>query len=177
MRFSALLLSVTLVAPQAPPPTPKPFPGAAVGPSAPAAPRDKPVASAPAPAAGQAGTPAVQGPPPPDPLLAGIPIYPTADLLDSYDAGQGQRYFIFGTTAPFADVVTYYKTTLRAGGRELFKTPGMQQFDLSRYQEQSMAYPPSVVVKDYVWNGSTGYLHIAGKVEKRYPTVIQIVPR
>jgi hypothetical protein len=33
------------------------------------------------------------------------------------------------------------------------------------------------VVKDYTWNGATGYLAIVGAQEKRYPTIIQIVPR
>jgi hypothetical protein len=39
-----------------------------------------------------------------------------------------------------------------------------------------MAYPPSVVVKDYTWNGGTGYLAVSGTTEKRYRTIIQIVP-
>jgi len=39
-----------------------------------------------------------------------------------------------------------------------------------------MAYPPSVVVKDYTWNGSTGYLHVVGTTGTRYKTIIQIVP-
>jgi hypothetical protein len=171
---------------QAPPvPVPRPFPGAP-GPAATTTTRDKPT-----PATSSSGGPQTAAPQAPagpltpvtaqaaalDPLLSGIAIFPTADFLDSYDAGQGQRYFIFGTSASFLDVVAYYKTTLRNGGRELFKTPGMQQFDLGRFQEQSMAYPPSIVVKDYVWDGSVGYLYVKGRQEKRYPTVIQIVPR
>jgi hypothetical protein len=39
-----------------------------------------------------------------------------------------------------------------------------------------MSFPPSVVVKDYTWNGSDGYLHVSGTTETRYKTVIQIVP-
>ena len=175
--MAASVMSISLIAQgQTPPaPVPKPFPGAT-----PPAPREKPPTSTPtAPAATTAPTaPATDAVPSAlDPLLAGIAIYPAAELLESYDAGQGQRYFLFGTTASFLDVVTYYNTALKNGGRELFKTPGMQQFDLGRYQEQSMAYPPSVVVKDYVWNGSAGYLHVKGRTEKRYPTIIQIVPR
>ena len=52
----------------------------------------------------------------------------------------------------------------------------MHQFDLGRFQEQTMAYPPSVVVKDYLWNGSAGYLHVDGTTSRRFPTIIQIVP-
>ena len=53
----------------------------------------------------------------------------------------------------------------------------MHQFDLGRYQEESMAYPPSVVVKDYAWNESPGYLVVKGTTEKRFKTIIQIVPK
>ena len=34
-------------------------------------------------------------------------------------------------------------------GRELSKSPAMQQFDLGKFQDQAMAYQPSAVVKDY----------------------------
>ena len=40
----------------------------------------------------------------------GFPIYPTAQFIASYDAGRGQRYYIFGATAPFAELVAYYRT-------------------------------------------------------------------
>jgi hypothetical protein len=38
-----------------------------------------------------------------------------------------------------------------------------------------MAYPPSVVIKDYTSSNSPGYLHVSGTVEKRFKTIIQIV--
>ena len=57
----------------------------------------------------------------------------------------------------------------------LFQAPLMHQFDIGRYQEDTMAYPPSVVVKDYTWNNSPGYLFVAGTSEKRYKTIIQVV--
>jgi hypothetical protein len=110
----------------------------------------------------------------------GVPIYPAADYLDSYDAGHGQRYYLFGTNAAFADIVSYYKNTLHDSGHELFKAPAMQQFDLGKFRDDTMAYPPSVVVKDYTWaldgQRSDGYLAVNGMTEKRYKTVIQIVP-
>ena len=56
----------------------------------------------------------------------------------------------------------------------------MQQFDLGRFRDDTMAYPPSVVVKDYTWGldgqRSDGYLFVNGTTEKRYRTIIQIVP-
>ena len=104
------------------------------------------------------------------------PIYPTAQFLEVIDAGKGQQFHLYGTDAPFADIVAYYKATLKNGGRVLFQAPAMHQFDLGRYQEETMAYPPSVVIKDYTWNGSEGYLHVTGGASKRYKTIIQIVP-
>src|SRR5579863_5752221 len=110
----------------------------------------------------------------------GVAISPAADYLDSYDAGHGQRYYLFGTNAAFADIVAYYRNTLRDSGHELFKAPAMQQFDLGKFRDDTMAYPPSVVVKDYTWapdgQRSDGYLAVNGTTEKRYKTVIQIVP-
>jgi len=110
----------------------------------------------------------------------GVPIYPAAEYLESYDAGHGQRFYLFGTNTAFADIVAYYKNMLHDSGRELFKAPAMQQFDLGKFRDDTMAYPPSVVVKDYTWapdgQRSDGYLAVDGTRGKRYKTVIQIVP-
>lgn len=122
-------------------------------------------------------TPAVTAPQGPGDAALGAPIYPAAVFLETIDAGRGgQQYHLYGTDAPFADIVSYYRTTLKNGGRVIFQAPAMHQFDLGRFQEQTMAYPPSVVVKDYMWNGSTGYLHVDGTTSRRFPTIIQIVP-
>jgi hypothetical protein len=154
------------------PPAPRPFPGAAqptatrtVDPAQPATPAvtPDPQVSASVPP----GTPAD---------VARVPIYPSAEYLDSFDAGKGQRSYLFGVNSPFATIVAYYRKVIGNGGRELFRTPGMQQFDLGRFQEETMAYPPSVVVKDYAWGETPGYLFVKGTTEKRYQTVIQIVP-
>jgi hypothetical protein len=104
------------------------------------------------------------------------PLYPAAQFLEVIDAGKGQQFHLYGTDAPFTEIVAYYKTTLKNGGRVLFQAPAMHQFDLGRYQEDTMAYPPSVVIKDYTWNGAEGYLHVSGAASKRYKTIIQIVP-
>lgn len=94
--------------------------------------------------------------------------------MESFDLGRGQRCYLFGTNAPFVELVAYYKQVLKDGGRELFKAPAMQQFDLGRFQEQTMGTQPAVVVKDYAVG--EGYLHVAGTQSKRFKTVIQIVP-
>ena len=119
-----------------------------------------------------AGTPAKSDAPADVRALA----YPSADYLGAVDAGRGQHYYLFGTNTPYPDILMYYRNVLKNGGRELFKTPAMQQWDLGKYSEDTMSYPPSVVVKDYTWNGSEGYLHVDGVMEKRFRTVIQIVP-
>ena len=105
-----------------------------------------------------------------------MPIYPASQFLEVIDAGKGQQFHLYGTDAAFADIVAYYKGVLKNSGRVLFQAPAMYQFDLGKYQEETMAYPPSVVIKDYVWNGSEGYLHVSGNTSKRYKTIIQIVP-
>jgi hypothetical protein len=50
-------------------------------------------------------------------------------------------------------------------------------FDTGRFREETMAFPPSVTVKDYTFGGSQGYLNPKrGAKPARFATVIQIVP-
>jgi hypothetical protein len=155
--------------------TPEPFPR----PGAP-----KPVA--PPPAAPQ--TPAQQ-PTKPDPAdlgtstqppsetTLGVQIYPGAEFIASYNAGRGQRYYLFGTNASFLDIVNYYRTTLKQKGELIYEEPPIHEFDIGRYKEETMAFPPSVTVKDYTWGGSAGYLNPKrGASTQRFKTIIQIVP-
>jgi hypothetical protein len=163
-------------------PVPQPFPGAGSAPANPPArsgrPQDPPAAATPAqpPASAPAVLSASAATPPSAETLGNAPVYPAAEFLEAFDAGNGQHYYIFGTNQSYADIVNYYRNALRSGGREIFKAPATQQFDLGRYDEDRMAYPPSVVVKDYTWNGSAGYLFVSGTTETRYKTIIQIVP-
>lgn len=104
-------------------------------------------------------------------------MYPTAQFITSYDAGKGQRYYLYGTTTSFADIVQYYRNTLRQRGELVFEEPAVHQFDIGRFREETMAFPPSVTVKDYTWGGTGGYLNPKpGAQPARFPTIIQIVP-
>ena len=50
--------------------------------------------------------------------MLGAPIYPSAVYLTSYDAGRGQRFYIFGVTVPYAEHGRIiYKTVLKTEGR------------------------------------------------------------
>ena len=42
--------------------------------------------------------------------------FPGAQFIASYDAGRGQRYYIFGSPATFVDLVAYYRTVLKQKG-------------------------------------------------------------
>ena len=123
--------------------------------------------------------PPTPAPAPGDPTEAvlGVSVYPTAQFITSYDAGKGQRYYLYGTTATFADIVQYYRNSLKQRGELIFEEPPIHQFDIGRFREETMAFPPSVTVKDYTWGGSLGYLNPKrGAQPQRYPTIIQIVP-
>jgi hypothetical protein len=50
-------------------------------------------------------------------------------------------------------------------------------FEVGRFREETMAFPPGVTIKDYTWNGSAGYMNPQrdGK-PARFPSIIQIVP-
>ena len=157
--------------------TPQPFPR----PGAP-----KPEVAPPA-ATAQAQRPPAVAPPSAAPTPAptdvpteatlGVQLYPGAEFLASFDAGRGQRYYLFGTNTAFAEIVNYYRTVLKQKGELVYDEPGIHQFDIGKFKEETMAFPPSVTVKDYAWGGSAGYLNPKrGKQPARFKTVIQIVP-
>jgi hypothetical protein len=150
-------------------PVPRPFPGT----GAPATSKPQPP---PAPPAGAGTSPAPAQKAAADTPPTNVPLFPQAEFLTSFDAGRGQRYYLYGTRAPFEEVAAHYRTTLRTGGRQLYRTPAIQQFDLGRFDNDGMAYPPSVVVKDYAGEPGGGYLFVRGSAEQRFPTIIQIVP-
>ena len=110
----------------------------------------------------------------------GVAIYPGAQFFASYDAGRGQRYYLFGTTASFAELVGYYRTQTGERGDLVFKDPPTHMFTggtLARFREETMAFPPSVTVKDWTSGGSPGYPNPKiGAQPQRFPTVIMIVP-
>jgi hypothetical protein len=113
----------------------------------------------------------------PSEATLGVPIYPGAQFLVSYDAGRGQRYYLFGTNTPFADMVAYYRTLLKQRGELVFEAPATHMFEIGRFREETMAFPPSVTIKDYTWGGSQGYLNPKrGAKPARFATIIQIVP-
>jgi hypothetical protein len=157
--------------------TPQPFPrgGAQPAPaSAPPAPAP-PTASRPAP---QAASPAAAlDPAAPSEATLGFPIYPGAQFIASYDAGRGQRYYIFGTTATFADLVTYYRTQLKERGNLVFQDPPTHMFEIGKFNDDTMAFPPGVTIKDWTSAGSQGYPNPKpGAEPARFPSLVMIVP-
>jgi hypothetical protein len=168
--LAALLLAAAVPAGgQVPVPFPKPGQPPSTPPAKPVPPpvgTQKPSAPAAQPAPGE-----------PTEATLGAPIYPAAQFITSYDAGRGQRYYLFGTTTDYAEIVAYYRSILKTRGDEVFREPPVHMFDLARFREQTMAFPPSVTVKDYTWGGLRGYLNPkAGADPARYRTIIQIVP-
>jgi hypothetical protein len=106
----------------------------------------------------------------------GFPVFPNAQFLASYDAGKQQRYYWYGTTSPYAEVVKYYQATLKDRGAQVFIEPATHMF-AQRFQEETMAFPPGVTVKDWTSGGSAGYPNAKpGGQPARFPTVIVIVP-
>lgn len=143
---------------QAPPPPPKPAPSTVAQPPA-----------EPAPVPAQGGDP--------NEATLGTPVYPSAQFIASYDAGRGQRYYLFGAESDFLQIVTYYKNVLKQKGELVFDEPPVHMFETGRFREETMAFAPSVTVKDYTWGGSQGYLNPKrGATPARFKTIIQIVP-
>ena len=152
--------------------TPQPFPRAnqpAPKPAQPSAPQPPAIA----PQAPAANT----DPSAPTEAQLGFPLYPAAQFIASYDAGRGQRYYLFGAAAPFAELVQFYKTALREKGTVVFEQPATHMFEVGRFREETMAFPPGVTIKDYATGASGGYPNPKrGSQPERFATLIQIVP-
>ena len=168
------LASIVALAAGAAAQTPQPFPRPGdQRPQSPgtAAPTPPPRPAVPQPA-GTASQPAE-----PNETTLGVPLYPGLQFIASYDAGRGQRYYLFGTTSDFAQLVNYYKSVLKQKGELVYEEPPIHMFDVGRFREETMAFPPSVTVKDYTWAGSLGYLNPKrGAEPARFKTIVQIVP-
>jgi hypothetical protein len=164
----AIALAIVLGGPPVVAQTPQPFPR----PNPPAQPAS-PAPTQPRPA-GLSATPAEDVP---TEATLGVTIYPKAQFVTSYDAGRGQRFYLFGAAAPFAEIVGFYRNALKQKGEVLFESPPTHQFETGRFREETMAFPPSVTIKDYTWGGSPGYPNPRkGAGPERFPTIIQIVP-
>jgi hypothetical protein len=154
---------------------PKPFPQPGQPPATAPAKATDPAPGPARPSAAQTSAPAQAIVGKPTEADLGVSIYPSSEYLDSFDAGRNQRAYLFGTNDTYADVIAFYKR-LRGGGRELFKSPAMQQFDLDvKYKEETMAFPPAVIVKDYGSANGDGYLFVDGVREKRFKTIVEVV--
>jgi hypothetical protein len=158
--------------------TPQPFPRAGTAQPQRPTPAQPPTTSTPAPTPQVPAAPVDPNAPPGAAL--GVIVYPGAQFLGSYDAGRGQRLYLFGATASFAELVGYYRTQTGERGDLVFKEPPTHMFTggtLARYREDTMAFPPSVTVKDWTTTGSAGYPNPkTGTQPARFPTVIMIVP-
>ncbi len=159
-----------------PPGTTTTAPGTTVAPAgtrAPA-PATEPAATASRPEA----TGALTAEQPPTDTFLGSPVMPNAQFLGSYDAGgAGQRFYLYGTVQRFNDVVNYYKTVLKQKGELVFEVPATHMFEVGKFREEQVAFPPGVTVKDYTTGGSPGLPNPKfGATPAAFPTVIQIVP-
>jgi hypothetical protein len=158
------------VAQSGPQPVPQPFPR----PGTQAAP---PTVGQPAPGAAPNAAPAPAQPDAaPTEASLGVPIYPGAQFLGSYNAGRGQRYYLFGSPASFVDLVAYYRNLLKQKGDLIFDVPATHEFDVGKFNDETMAFPPGVTIKDFQSDISQGFPNPKpGGQPARFPTIIQIV--
>jgi len=184
MFAAALLFSFLVAAGQTPQPFPQPgsrpaTPNQPARPTAPSptAPATAPPPSAQAPQAPQPAASVSGSEAAPTEAMLGVTIYPNAQFITSYNAGRGQRYYLFGTTASFVDLVNYYRTTLKQRGELVYEVPATHEFDVGKFNEDTMAFPPGVTIKDFQSDVSQGYPNPKpGSQPARFPTIIQIVP-
>jgi hypothetical protein len=89
-------------------------------------------------------------------------------------AGASVHYRI---AAPFVDLVAYYRNVLKQKGELIYDVPATHEFDVGRFNEETMAFPPGVTIKDFQTDVSQGFPNPKpGGQPARFPTIIQIVP-
>jgi hypothetical protein len=75
------------------------------------------------------------------------------------------------------DLVTHYRTALKERGDQVFTQPATHVFEIGRFREETMAFPPGVTIKDWTAGGSGGYPNPRARTgPARFPTIIVIVP-
>ena len=115
--------------------------------------------------------------PAPSEDMLGVPVFPTAQFLRSYDAGKGQRFYLFVSQSSFAELVAYYRTVLKQRGYFVYEQSPTHVFEVGRFREDTMDFAPGVTIKDYTASGSRGYPNPRpGGQPSHFPTVLQIVP-
>jgi hypothetical protein len=155
-------------------PPPRPAPAKPETPPTPPPTTTPPPTPAPRVSTGACASPEADGP---TEKTLGFPVYPNAQFIASYDAGRSQCYHLYGSDVPFAQLVKYYQSALKTRGTLVFDAPAVHVFEVGRFREETMAYPPGVTLKDYTWNGSAGFLNPKKNGNPaRFPSIIQIVP-
>ena len=169
--LAAFVLSMALAVAQGQP-VPQPFPRP--GSPAPQPPPTRPAqpSSPTAPPAGALPADAA-----PTEATLGVPLYPGLQFITSYDAGRDQRYYLFGSAGSFVDLVAYYRTLLKQKGELVYDVPATHEFDVGKFDEKTMAFPPGVTIKDFLSELSKGFPNPKpGGQPARFPTIVQIVP-
>ena len=73
--------------------------------------------------------------------------------------------------------MAYYRNVLKQKGDLIFEAPATHEFDLGKFREETMAFPPSVTIKEFKSELSEGYPNPKpGGQPARFATVIQFVP-
>jgi hypothetical protein len=74
-------------------------------------------------------------------------------------------------------LVTYYRTALKQKGELVYDVPATHEFDVGKYDEDKMAFPPGVTIKDFQSSVSEGFPNPKpGGQPARFRSIIQIVP-
>ena len=111
---------------------------------------------------------------------AGRAGLPNAVFLTSYDAGRGQRYYLYGATGSFVELVAYYRTLLKNKGTQVFDQPldpHLRSRPLQRdHDGVSAERDDQGLQRGYCRRRRRLPEPEAGAKPERFATVIQIVP-
>ena len=85
-----------------------------------------------------------------------FPIYPARNSSRRTTPGRGQRYYLYGSDCLVCGAGQVLPERAEERGELVFDAPATHVFEVGRFREETMAYPPGVTIKDYTSNGSRG---------------------
>ena len=109
--------------------------------------------------------------------MLGVPIYPGAQFIASSRRRTRPALLHLRLAGGVRRSGDDYRTALKQKGELVCDVPATHEFDVGKFNEDTMAFAPGVTIKDFQSDISQGYPNPKpGGQPARFPTIIQIVP-
>jgi len=108
---------------------------------------------------------------------SGCRFFPGAQFITSYDAGRGQRYYIFGTAGVVCRTRGLLSDRAQQKGELVYEVPATHEFDVGKYREETMGFRGRDESRTSVGDLARDIPILnRGRTACKISTLIQIVP-